>query len=61
MDRSNPRYILRNWMAVEAYEAAERGDYGPVAAVHKLLCNPYDDQAICSAWTQHMRAQSQNC
>lgn len=26
MARVNPKYILRNWMAVEAYEAAARGD-----------------------------------
>ena len=44
MDLANPRYILRNWMAAEAYEAAERGDFGPVREVHKLLCNPYEEQ-----------------
>ena len=45
MELANPKYILRNWMAAEAYEAAERGDFGPVREVHKLLCNPYEDSA----------------
>jgi len=44
MELANPKYILRNWMAAEAYEAAERGDFGPVREVHKLLCNPYEEQ-----------------
>ena len=32
MDLHNPKFILRNWMAVEAYEAAERGDFSLVRA-----------------------------
>ncbi len=44
MNLANPKFILRNWMAVEAYEAAERGDFGAVREVHRLLCAPYDEQ-----------------
>jgi hypothetical protein len=52
MNLANPRYILRNWMAAEAYEAAERGDFGPVREVHKLLCNPYEEQVTCAGLEQ---------
>lgn len=54
MNLANPKYILRNWMAAEAYEAAERGDFGPVREVHKLLCNPYEEQAgsVDERWAQ---------
>ena len=33
MAAANPKYILRNWMAAEAYEAAEKGDYSVVRSL----------------------------
>lgn len=44
MRLANPKYILRNSMAAEAYEAAARGDYSIVNELHTLLSKPYDDQ-----------------
>jgi len=44
MERANPKYILRNTMALEAYEAAARGDYSVAEEVRRLLCRPYDEQ-----------------
>ena len=44
MALANPKYILRNWMAAEAHEAASRGDFTVVNDLHKVLCNPYEDQ-----------------
>ena len=44
MRLANPKYILRNSMAAEAYEAAARGDYSIVNELHTLLSRPYDDQ-----------------
>jgi len=44
MESTNPRYILRNWMAVEAYEAAASGNYDVLREIHNLLSNPYNDQ-----------------
>ena len=35
------RYILRNYIAQNAIEAAEKGDYSEVRRVLKLLENPY--------------------
>lgn len=44
MSAANPKYILRNWMAAEAYDAAARGDYELVHDVHRVLASPYDAQ-----------------
>jgi len=45
MNSVNPKYILRNWMATLAYEAAEeKKDYSMVAELLTLLSRPYDDQ-----------------
>lgn len=44
MRAANPKYILRNWMAMEAYDAANRGDYTIVNELHEVLTRPYDEQ-----------------
>ena len=44
MRLANPKFILRNSMAVEAYEAAARGDYTVVRELHRVLSKPYDEQ-----------------
>ena len=44
MAAANPKYILRNWMAAEAYEAASRGDFDVLKELHELLQRPYDEQ-----------------
>ena len=42
---SNPKYVLRNWMAQLAIEAADREDYSIAETLYELLKNPYDEQA----------------
>lgn len=47
MNATNPKYILRNWMAVRAYEAAERNDdFSLVRELHGVLSRPYDEQGV---------------
>jgi len=41
MQETNPRYILRNWIAQKAIEMAENDDFSEVEFIHKLLQNPY--------------------
>ena len=44
MAATNPKYILRNWMAAEAYEAAGKGDYSVVRELQAVLSTPYAEQ-----------------
>ena len=44
MQAANPKYILRNYLAQKAIEAAEAGDYGPVRELHGVLSRPFDEQ-----------------
>ena len=41
---SNPKYVLRNWMAQLAIDAAEAGDLSVCEEIYTLLLNPYDEQ-----------------
>lgn len=44
MNKVNPKYILRNYLAQNAIDAAEKGDYQPLRTLHEVLQNPFDDQ-----------------
>jgi len=43
MNSSNPKYILRNYIAQKAIEEAEKGDYSEVRKVLGMLMKPFDD------------------
>jgi serine/tyrosine/threonine adenylyltransferase len=44
MTSLNPRFVLRNWLAHEAIELAEQGDFSRVHQLAAVLTNPYDEQ-----------------
>ncbi len=44
MDRVNPKYVLRNYLAQMAIDKAEQGDYSQVRELLDLVRHPYDDQ-----------------
>ncbi|KAG2449256.1 hypothetical protein HYH02_006001 [Chlamydomonas schloesseri] len=46
MNGTNPRFILRNWIAQQAIEKAEKGDYSEVARVFALLRNPFSEAPV---------------
>jgi uncharacterized protein YdiU (UPF0061 family) len=52
MHAVNPLYILRNYLAQRAIEAAEAGDYEEVRRLHNVLCNPFDEQAGMESYAQ---------
>lgn len=43
MNRVNPKYVLRNYMAETAIEAAKQGDYSEVNLLLDVLQSPYDE------------------
>ncbi|WP_173854534.1 YdiU family protein [Flavobacterium sp. 28A] len=50
MDKVNPKYVLRNYMAQLAIEAAENEDYSLIEELHILLKKPYDEQESAQKW-----------
>ncbi|MCW2268617.1 hypothetical protein D3C77_62670 [compost metagenome] len=52
MHAVNPLYILRNYLAQRAIEAAERGDYEEVRRLHQVLCKPFEEQAGMAAYAE---------
>ncbi|MGS0696935.1 protein adenylyltransferase SelO [Shewanella sp. 0m-4] len=43
-NQTNPKYILRNYLAQEAIIAVEQGDLQPLHNLQRLLQNPFDEQ-----------------
>lgn len=50
MNLVNPKYVLRNYMAQLAIEAAEKEDYQLIHELYELLKNPYDEQVDKEKW-----------
>ncbi|TWI54187.1 uncharacterized protein YdiU (UPF0061 family) [Pseudomonas duriflava] len=48
----NPLYILRNYLAQQAIEQAEAGNYEEVRLLHKVLTRPFESQAGCDRFAQ---------
>jgi hypothetical protein len=44
MQKTNPRYILRNWIAQLAVERTEKNDFSVIKTIHRILQNPFTFQ-----------------
>ena len=50
MDSTNPKYVLRNYMAQLAIDAANNEDYSILEELYELLKNPYSEQTEQEKW-----------
>ena len=50
MNKVNPKYVLRNYMAQLAIDDAENGDNNLLDELYQLLRKPYDDQPEMQKW-----------
>lgn len=50
MKAVNPKYVLRNYMAQLAIDAAEKGNYKLIDELYHLLLNPYAEQTEHESW-----------
>jgi uncharacterized protein YdiU (UPF0061 family) len=42
----NPKYTLREWFLVPAYQQASRGDYALIGELQEVMNNPYAEQSF---------------
>ena len=61
MNRVNPKYILRNYLAQQAIERAQNGDFSEVTKLLAILEQPFDEQpeheayaALPPDWAAHL-------
>jgi uncharacterized protein YdiU (UPF0061 family) len=50
MNTINPKYVLRNYMAQLAIDAADQEDYSLINELYLLLQKPYDEQPELEKW-----------
>lgn len=50
MKKVNPKYVLRNYMAQLAIEAADKGDFSVLNELFEVLKYPYDEQKEYEKW-----------
>jgi uncharacterized protein YdiU (UPF0061 family) len=50
MNKTNPKYVLRNYMSQLAIDEADKGNYDLIDELFNLLKKPYDEQPEREKW-----------
>ncbi|RUM69209.1 MAG: SELO family protein, partial [Sulfurovum sp.] len=50
MLKTNPKYVLKNYMLQEAIDAAQKGEFGLVDDLFKIAQNPYAEHPEFERW-----------
>ena len=50
MNKVNPKYVLRNYMAQLAIDKANKDDFSLIEELYEMLKKPYDEQPEYEQW-----------
>jgi len=50
MNKVNPKYVLRNYMAQMAIDKADKNDFSLLDELHQMLKKPYEEQPEYEQW-----------
>ena len=56
MRLQNPKFVLREWMLVEAYQAAEKGEQAELYYLYNLIQRPYEEGTESETLQYYRRA-----
>lgn len=51
-DQADPKYVLRNFLAQTAIDAAEKGDLSVLEELHQVLRRPFEEQVDMSNYAR---------
>ena len=60
MKQINPKFILRNYMAQEAIELAEKSDFSKLENLIEIISNPFKEQEKYQEYEKRSPAWAKN-
>ena len=60
MNQTNPKYVMRNYLAQPAIEKQEAGDSSVLRELKQVMQNPYDEQPEFERYAEKMPEWARN-